>query len=291
MKNQTFGIEIETTGLSRETVANIIANYFGTSTRYAGTCYDTWTARDHKGREWKCMNDSSIYRTGHGVCELVSPILTYDDMDDLQEIVRLVRRAGAKSSPEYQCGIHVHVGQGEHNIKTLKNLVNFTAANQDIIYKALQIGERTRWCQKLESVLVDKFNDRSMNTMRKGEIAWYGSESAADCGKREHYNSTRYHGLNLHSVFSKGTIEFRLFNGTLHAGKIRAYVCFCLAMSNFCLEKKSVLRECKSNFNEKYTMYAMLHKIGLKGSEFKNVREHLIAHLEGEMTHEGRTSH
>lgn len=288
MKNQTFGIEIETTGLSRETVSNIIANYFGTTNAYAGGTYDTWTAKDNNGRTWKCMNDSSICRTGNGVCELVSPILTYDDMEDLQEIVRRVRRAGAKSDAQYQCGIHVHIGQGEHTIATLKNLVNLMAANQDVIYKALQIGQRERWCQKLESVLVDKFNAKNLNTMRKGEIAWYGSEYAADNGKRQHYNSTRYHGLNLHSVFSKGTIEFRLFNGTLHAGKIRAYVCFCLAMSNMALTKKSIRRSHKNRFNDKYNMYLLIHHAGLKGEEFKNVREHLIGALEGEITHEGR---
>ena len=37
-----------------------------------------------------------------------------------------------------------------------------------------------------------------------------------------HYNSSRYHGSNIHATFTKGTVEFRLFNGTLHAGEIKA---------------------------------------------------------------------
>ena len=139
MKNQTFGIEIETTGLSRKTVAEIIATYFGTDAYYIGTCYDTYAAADSQGRVWKCMSDSSIVVTGHGVCEIVSPILTYEDMNDLQEIVRLVRRAGAKSSARFRCGIHIHIGAQNHTIQSLKNLVNYMSSYQDVIYKALQV--------------------------------------------------------------------------------------------------------------------------------------------------------
>lgn len=291
MKNQTFGIEIETSGISREHAATMIANYFGTANtiRHVGGAYDTWTVEDGTGRKWKCVYDSSIRANSHQTrCEVVSPILKYEDMNDLQEIVRGLRRAGAKSSAYYGCGIHVHIGLGNHTIKTLKNLVNFMSAYQDVIYKAIAIDDdrACRWCKKLESTLVDKFNRRGLDTMEKGETAWYGE--GRESGKYEHYNFTRYHGLNLHSVFSKGTIEFRLFNGTLHAGEVRSYVTFCLAMSNFCLNARSVKRSRKNQFNDKYTMYEMLCKIGIKGEEFKTVRDHLIKNVEGSLTHEGR---
>lgn len=290
MKDQTIGIEIEMSGITRERGAQIIANYFGTadSIRHpGGGSYDIWTAKDNKGRTWKCMYDSSIIAIdNYHKCELVSPILRYEDIADLQEIVREFRRAGAKSSAEKQCGIHVHIGVGEHTIKTLKNLVNYMSAYQDIIYKALKIEARERWCRKLEPVLVDKFNQRGLDTMAKGETAWYGEGRESD--KYIHYSQTRYHGLNLHAVFSKGTIEFRLFNGTLHAGEIRSYIVFCLAMSNFCLNARSIRRSRKNQFNDKYTMYEMLCRIGIKGEEFKVVRDHLTKNLEGSLSHEGR---
>ena len=37
--------------------------------------------------------------------------------------------------------------------------------------------------------------------------------------------------LNLHAVFSKGTLEWRCFESTLHAGKVRANIT--LALSDF----------------------------------------------------------
>ncbi|WP_426742735.1 amidoligase family protein [Gemmiger formicilis] len=33
-----------------------------------------------------------------------------------------------------------------------------------------------------------------------------------------------YHALNLHSVFYHGTVEWRLFNSTLHAGEVKANI-------------------------------------------------------------------
>ncbi len=36
-----------------------------------------------------------------------------------------------------------------------------------------------------------------------------------------HYHSSRYRACNMHSVFYHGTIEWRLFNSTLHAGEAK----------------------------------------------------------------------
>lgn len=41
MKTQTFGIEIELTGISRKDAAKVIADYYGTTSYYAGSGYDT----------------------------------------------------------------------------------------------------------------------------------------------------------------------------------------------------------------------------------------------------------
>jgi len=292
MKNQTIGIEIEMSNIRRQRAAEIIGEYFGTenTVHHDGGYYDVWSAKDNKGRTWKCMYDSSIRANSQSEkCEMVSPILKYDDdIEDLQEIVRKMRAEGAKSSVVYDCGIHVHIGVGDHTIKTLKNLVNYFSAYQDVIYKALEIDEREGWCKKLERSLIDRFNERGLDSMSKGESAWYGK--GREAGKYEHYNSSRYHGLNLHAVFSKGTIEFRLFNGTLHAGKIRAYIVFCLAMSNFALNARSIRRSRKNQFNAHYTMYEMLCRIGIKGDEFKNVKDHLCKGVkdDGGLGHEAR---
>ncbi len=94
-------------------------------------------------------------------------------------------------------------------------------------------------------------------------------------------NSTRYHALNLHSVFNKGTVEFRLFNSTLHAGEVKSYIQLCLAISHQALIQKSASHTRTQSSNEKYTFRTWLLRLGLIGDEFKTARTHLLKNLDG----------
>jgi hypothetical protein len=96
-----------------------------------------------------------------------------------------------------------------------------------------------------------------------------------------HYSSTRYRMLNFHSVFSKGTVEFRCFNSTTHAGEIKAYIQFCLAVSHQALTQRSATYKPVVTDNAKYTFRCWLLRLGLIGDEFKTARLHLMKHLEG----------
>jgi hypothetical protein len=289
MLNQTFGVEIEMSGISRQHGAKIIASYFGTALVHSGGGYDEWYACDQQGRKWKCVYDSSIVASSSTTkCEFVTPILTYNDMNDLQELIRRFAKARAKSDAAHRCGIHVHVGALDHTVQQVKNLVNFMSSYQDIIYKAVQVDpHRQTYCEKLANGTIERFNGERLADETACEKAWYNSEHP-EYNKGRHYDNSRYHGLNLHSLFSKGTVEFRVFNGTLHAGKVRAYIVMCLGICNYSKTKSRISKTKKRQFNDKYTMYELLCKIGVKGPEFKNCRDHLTAYLEGGLGHEER---
>ena len=288
MLTQTFGVEIEMSGISREHGAKIIAKYFGTTPVHYGGGYDIWYACDQQGRKWKCVYDSSIVAPSKVTkCEFVTPILTYADMNDLQELIRLFAKARAKSDAAHRCGIHIHVGALDHTVRDVKNLVNFMSSYQDIIYKAIQVDpHREAYCEMLSANYIDRF-DKKLADMTDCEKAWYNTESP-EYRKCNHYDNSRYHGLNLHSLFSKGTVEFRMFNGTLHAGKVRAYIVMCLGICDYSKTKTRISKTKKRQFNDKYTMYEMLCKIGVKGPDFKNCRDHLTANLQGGLGHEER---
>jgi hypothetical protein len=70
-------------------------------------CYDPWRVIDRRGRTWQVMADASLNARKEYQAEIVSPILHYDDIGELQEVVRAVRRAGARS--DESAGIHIHV--------------------------------------------------------------------------------------------------------------------------------------------------------------------------------------
>ena len=288
MRTQRFGIEIEMTGVTREKAAEAIAEYFGTESFYIGTYYKTYGAKDRQGRTWKATYDSSIIaqkksggRTVQAAdeykCEVVSPILTYGDMADLQEIVRRLRHSGAFVNS--QCGIHIHVDASRYTPQTLRNLVNIIASKEDILYKALRIDPaRLRWCKKTNEKLLEAINRRKPQTMEALKDIWYAGSTR---GRDEHYNDTRYHGLNLHSTFTKGTVEFRLFNSTTHAGEIKAYIQFCLAVSHQALTQKKASARKTVTDNEKYAFRCWMLRLGLSGDEFKTCRLHFLKHLEG----------
>lgn len=160
-------------------------------------------------------------------------------------------------------------------------------SRQDLIYEALEIGNRAdRWCHKLNcALLIEMKKDKNLSK-EKAEQIWYSSANDGYCGgvNHEHYNSTRYHGVNLHSYFSKGTVEFRLFNSTLHAGKIKAYIQFCLAVSAWAItsQEKIVFRSMAGYTPEKKVTIMrniLTHRLGLYGDEFKTCRLHLMTPL------------
>ena len=221
LKEQNYGVEIELVSITRQRASGIIARHFGTTNWHAAReyGYDAWAAKDRKGRVWKCVKDASL-NDRNGGCEVVTPILQYEDMEDLQAIVRLLREAGAKA--DGSCGIHVHVDASKHTIDSLQRLMNFAIGRQDLFYEALGVSERRteRFCRKMNKNLFKAIQQDSERTTASLERLWY---SPVNDGYRygishDHYNSTRYHGINLHAFFTKGTVEFRLFNGTTHAG-------------------------------------------------------------------------
>ncbi len=288
MKTQKFGIEIEMTGITREQAGKVVADYFGTESTYVGGTYKTYEAKDSKGRTWKSMYDSSIIaeKKANGIrvsasdeykTEVVSPILTYDDIQDVQELVRQLRHKGGIVNSS--CGIHVHVGAERFTPQTLRNLVNIVASKEDILYKALQIEPaRLRYCKKTNEDLLETINRKKPKTMAQLADIWYAEDPY---GRDRHYNNTRYHGLNLHATFTKGTVEFRLFNSTTHAGEIKAYIQFCLAATCQALAQKKASARRTISDNEKYSFRCWMLRLGLIGDEFKTCRLHFLKHLEG----------
>ena len=288
LKEQRFGIEIEMTGITREAAAETAAEYFGTRSRYIGSYYDVYAALDPEGRQWKFMSDGSIdaqkrvggkkisadreYQT-----EMVSPICRYEDIVSIQEIVRKLKERGAFVNKT--CGIHVHIDASPFDARTLRNITNIMASKEDLIYKALQVSvsREHSYCQKVEQRFLEELNRKKPKTLDGVERIWYGGDSRRDT----HYDDSRYHCLNLHSVFQKGTVEFRLFNGTLHAGKIKAYIQFSLAIGAQALNQSCASRRKTQTTNEKYTFRTWLLRLGLNGEEFATARYHLLKELPG----------
>ena len=167
---------------------------------------------DTQGREWKFQKDVSIAGPDEQKCELVTPILTYGDIETLQELCRQLRHAGAKSDASRGCGVHIHIGAKGHTPQTLRNLANIMASHEMLLASALDLdrGRMHRYCRTVDQRFLEQLNRKKPSTMAQLADVWYGSQNA-NYGRSQHYNDSRYHMLNLHATFTKGTVEFRLF--------------------------------------------------------------------------------
>ena len=295
MKNQTIGVEVEMNSIARSRAAKVAAEYFGTG-RYENTAgrngYSTWSAWDAEGREWKFQKDVSISGPDDEKCELVTPILHYSDIETLQELCRQLRHNGAKSDASRGCGVHIHIGANGHTPQTLRNLANIMASHESLIAEALKLDSYriSRYCRTVDPNFLRKVNAKKPTTMAALADIWYTSQGA-NYGRTQHYNDSRYHMLNYHATFTKGTIEFRLFQfdeptaerrGGIHAGQLKSYIQLCLALSQLAKDVRTASPKPQQNENPKYAMRTWLLRLGFIGEEFATARDFLTRNLSGD---------
>ena len=143
MKTLRFGIEIETVGLSRTKLAEAIHSVVGGT---VSNDYRDVRITTASGRTWKVVPDGSL-SGGENSGEIVSPVLGYDDIEELQNIIRAVRTAGART--DHSTGIHIHVGAERFDAKSVVNLVKLVHKQERLLEHALGVSEQrlARYCR------------------------------------------------------------------------------------------------------------------------------------------------
>ena len=95
------------------------------------------------------------------------------------------------------------------------------------------------YCQAVDEPILEEIRKLpSGASMDQLKDRWYQGRDGSDY----HYHSSRYRACNMHSVFYHGTIEWRLFNSTLHAGEAKANIILAMAIS-------------AQGINQKYTQF------------------------------------
>lgn len=231
--NRSFGVEIEAFGLKYDISTGdqgLIPPYkIKSRTPQGASLPQTFQERgltlkgfspDEPPYEaWAFFVDDSI--KGAGGCELVSPILAgVKGLAQTYEALRLLREF-----PEIQvnetCGFHVHHGVNpeEFGNQELFQLLRIVAIFENYIYTLLPENRRqAETCRPLEIDLYEWFNRNGSERKRpRVKNLWYSPENRDDLTTPRHrkMHPTRYHGLNLHSYWYRGTIEFRYYPSVL----------------------------------------------------------------------------
>ncbi|ASS98398.1 hypothetical protein B9L19_03505 [Geobacillus thermocatenulatus] len=302
-RSLTFGVEVEFTRVTRRIAANLVAEFFDTIPKYRGGTYDVYEIRDNCDRVWKIVRDSSItpemlvgrkvdIGTDEYKCELVSPILNYSDIELLQCLIRDLRERGQAKVNE-STGLHIHVGSDKFTANSLRILCNIIYSKQNLLGAALRVNHiRKRYCSDLTEDFIRKLNKVKPKTLEEFADIWYGDASTSRNARNNRYHHSRYQVLNLHNLLrgKYNAVEFRIFNGTLHAGKIKAFIQLVLLIVAQSLNQKKASYKVTVTNNPKYTFRVWLLKMGGIGDEFKTMRYHLLKHIEGNSAYKNKVT-
>jgi len=283
LRDIRFGIEIETVGQTRATVAHAIQSVVGGEVTHVGhpACYDPYTVRDAVGRTWSVVADSSLSNVAADRrAEIVSPILTYEDIPLLQDVVRSVRQTHAVC--DERCGVHIHLSHPEVTPKALANLAKMIYKQEALIYAALGVSpERmARYCKPLNPTFIARLTKNPPKSFETLNRQWFGKFTPHP----QRYGVERYSILNYTAFFYRGAVEIRAYAGSLHAGKIKAAVLFSLALFAKAMNAygTSAKKRTYDPASAKYDMRVFLLGLGMIGEETRTARKHLLALMPGD---------
>ncbi len=284
MQEVRFGIELETVSRDRGTVARAIQSVVGGEVTHVGGSgsFDPWQVVDSQGRKWQIVADASLTSVpANQRAEVVSPILRYDDIPELQNVVRAVRRCGATTD---DCtGIHVHLSHPDITPKALANLAKLIYKQQDIIYAALGVNRHRmdRYCKPIDPAFIERITRNPPRTMRQLNTQWYGRYTEYP----QRYDSSRYSILNLNGYFLRSAVELRAYSGSLHAGRVKAVILFSMALLARAMNCRgaSAKKRKYDPASAKYDMRVFLiSALKMNGPEFKTARAHLLRLMPGD---------
>ena len=267
-EDRCFGVEIEFVAprslvgensgsyqSSRSAVATAIERVSGVTV--VAESYNH-TTRTH----WKIVNDStarptlSQHNNGYiGGFELVSPILKGENsINELKAILKAMRLLNLDVSRH--CGLHVHhdvrewrkdlrssdFNRNHDAMNKITNCITLTQKFEDVIYGMLPKSRKSGgWARTINSTY------RSVWHSMNGKASHNKADKMKALKKYQKSHSTsasfqrdRTCGLNFHSMFRHGTVEFRYGAPTLNAEKMINWIVFTQQFVNMAEVWKSV---------------------------------------------------
>lgn len=175
-------------------------------------------------KEAGIVRDGSLSNKG---VEIQTPPATFDALEKIiRDCSKVLKNHGYKGT--VNCGLHLHFDARDiinDHIKIVQVIKTFYAV-EDIIYSMLPPSRwGTSYCQQLnKNYLYDNFKKK----MKKSDVekSIYKVTNMREVGQRKShkYDSLRYYGLNIHSIFYRGTIELRYHSGTVEDYKILRWI-------------------------------------------------------------------
>jgi hypothetical protein len=235
-----FGIEIEFEGDMDDAIASLRAAGLGVKDE----------RRRHTGNDptdWMMKYDGSVSRGG----ELVSPPLDFDDPAQRAQVttaVQALQDAGMR--PSQATGIHVHIEAKNYDGtpltgKQMAAIARFFYKFEDAIYRIASSGWNTirtgasTYCKPVPEATAREI--MKVRTIEELKNVWDGHTAngrgvLGQSGRHSRYGRAwansldRYYAVNYRSYWVHGTVEFRVFNGSVNPRRVQTYLALCMAI-------------------------------------------------------------
>jgi len=177
--------------------------------------------------DWRIVSDGSLTEGG------VEMVMTPKIGDYIGESIKDACEWASEMnlSPDGSCGVHVHTNALDLGVSEMKGIILTVKKLEDFIY---QMVPQSREFERYSKRMADFKSKDLLKIVSAGELCkfWYeemGKTQASD----SKYNESRYRGLNVHSRFYMGTIEYRYHEGSRDPNRIFEWTKFCLAITDF----------------------------------------------------------
>lgn len=178
-----------------------------------------------------------------GAYEIQTPILVGKKGEEY--ITELCKTLNYRDNAQVDstCGMHIHIDMSDcdKDIETLKRLLAFHWVYEPVIMSFLPSTRRSNiYCKSLKN---DYHYDSILQTKTMKDLfnVWYrGNQDANRYDKKLH---PRYHGINLHDIFSSGHMEVRYHSGTTNAKKIMHWANLHTRIIDYCMGKLGTMPE------------------------------------------------
>ena len=197
-------------------------------------------------------HDGSIERG----MEVQTPPASWEELaKNIEVTTKTLKKNGFKISQ--RCGMHIHLDASDFKRAPTKiaKILKAYYAVENLIYQVVPMSRRQgRYCLPLQGSF--DYEDFTVKKMAELETNWYQkANNPYWCYKNEleswgrnkeqlirnmksgKYCNSRYLGVNVHSIFFRGTLELRHHSGTLNKHKIFNWVNFNLSIVEYAMKR------------------------------------------------------
>jgi len=193
---------------------------------------DKIITRNRTLKGWNLTYDGSL-ENGLEIAPTNSNKLYYNDdsLMQIKEVLALLRLYRAKVSK--RCGLHIHVNARNLTDAQVLTVIKEWAARQRFIVKKFKVNKERleSTCQLIPKEEIKKLTEKEIHQFRTRD----GYEFL-----RFDYLNSKYHSLNCTHLAKGGygSLEFRLFDGSLNFKEIKSAVYFVLNFFKESLERE-----------------------------------------------------